>query len=226
MNIIAVDDEQPILNLLSNAICKAAPEEKSMCFSLAEEALCYAEQHPVDVAFLDVEMGGMTGIELAKKLIALHPKVNIIFVTGHEKYMADAFRLHASGYVRKPVRLQRVQKELSNLRYPIKNKNERFYRIGSFEIDHQSLRVTCNGNDLLLMPREYALFQLLAENPGVIFTMDELYKQAWGQETSGDFRTVYSHMHRLRKKLNLDENIEIDIEQQRGKGYCLKILHI
>lgn len=223
MNIIAVDDEQPALNLLENAIRKASPGARPACFTFAEEALAYAEQHPIDIAFLDVEMGEMSGIELARRLIALHPKVNIIFVTGYEKYMDDAFGLYASGYVRKPVRLQRIQKELSHLRYPVEAKDEGLHRIGPFEFDHQSLKVTCNGSDLLLMPREYALFRLLAENPGVFFTMEELYKQAWGQESSGDVRTVYSHMYRLRKKLGSCENTNIDIEQHRGRGYRLKI---
>lgn len=226
MHIIAVDDEQSALRVLDAAIRKAVPGEEPACFSNSADALRYAEQNPVDVAFLDVEMKGMNGVELAIELIALYPKVNIIFVTGYDKYRTDAHDMYASGYVKKPVRMQRVQKELSHLRFPVEQKDERFLHVGPFTLDHQSLKVTRDGKDMLLMPREYVLFRLIGENPGIFFTLEELYKQAWGQDSSGDLRTVYSHMYRLRQKLDLDSNAELDIEQQRGKGYRLKFFSI
>lgn len=223
MDIIAVDDEQLSLALLKDAIQKAAPGEKLSCFSVPDKALQYAEKHSVDVAFLDVEMAGMSGLELARELIALYPRINVIFVTGFDDYMNDAFKIYASGYVKKPVRVQRVQKELSHLRYQLPDSGGNHLFIGPFEFDHQSFRVSCDGQDLLLMPREYALFRLLADNLGTFFSPEELYRQAWGQSSNKDVRTIYAHMSRLRKKLKANGENGVEIEQKRGKGYRLLV---
>ena len=90
MKIIAADDEKLALQNLTKAIAEAEPEAELVTFSEPEEVLDYAKDHPLDVAFLDVEMGTMTGIEVAKQLKIRYPKINIVFVTGYDKYMAQA----------------------------------------------------------------------------------------------------------------------------------------
>lgn len=74
------------------------------------------------MAFLDIEMPGMSGIALAQRLKELCPRGNLIFVTGFSQYMAEAFQLHASGYIRKPVTVKAVEEELRNLRYPVQER--------------------------------------------------------------------------------------------------------
>jgi two-component SAPR family response regulator len=100
---IAVDDEQAALNRLA----RIASGEKRLVldktFFYAEDALAYAREHPVDLAFLDIEMADMDGLELAEKLTELHPRLNVIFVTAYSQYALDAFRAHAVGYLLKPL---------------------------------------------------------------------------------------------------------------------------
>lgn len=67
----------------------------------------------VDVAFLDIEMGGMNGLELAVRIKQLQPDAHIVFVTGYERYAVDAFRMHATGYLLKPVDEQSLRRELT-----------------------------------------------------------------------------------------------------------------
>ena len=119
MTIIAADDEQIALEQLVEAIHVAAPEAELHSFQNPRKMLEYAEEHPCDVAFLDVEMGTVTGIEAAKQLKRWNPQVNIIFVTGYDKYMADAFKLRASGYVQKPAAVQDILEEIEGLRNPV-----------------------------------------------------------------------------------------------------------
>lgn len=71
--------------------------------SKVSEALTCMQENPCDIAFLDIRMRSMTGLELARKLKDIHPKINIIFVTGYDEYAGEAMRLHASGYIEKPV---------------------------------------------------------------------------------------------------------------------------
>lgn len=118
MRIIAADDETLALQSLERAIMQASPQEELHTFTEPEEVLDYARTHPVQVAFLDIEMGTMSGIEVAKQLKLWYPKINIIFVTGYNDYMADAIRLRMSGYVEKPVTKEKIEIELEDLKYP------------------------------------------------------------------------------------------------------------
>ena len=77
-------------------------------------------------------MSTMTGVELAKELKGVNPKMNIIFVTGFSEYMGDAMQLRASGYIMKPVTKEAVEEELSVLRFPIVPKKNVLLRVQCF----------------------------------------------------------------------------------------------
>ncbi len=119
MKIIAADDELLSLERLTEAITEAEPDAEIATFDNSKELLAYAKEHTVDVAFLDIEMGMVSGIDVAKQLKVWYPRVNIIFVTAYNKYMADAFKLRVSGYVGKPVRTEDIREELQGLRIPV-----------------------------------------------------------------------------------------------------------
>ena len=106
MKIIAVDDERIALSGLKLILNKAVPQADIAAFRQAKEALAYACQTRVDIAFLDVRMQEMNGIFLAERLKETNPRINIIFVTGYDEYAREAISLHASGYITKPVTLE------------------------------------------------------------------------------------------------------------------------
>lgn len=116
MRIFAIDDEKLALEMLTEAIAEAAPDARVDAFSAPSQLLAFAANSPGDVAFLDIRMGGMSGITLAKKLKELSPDINIVFVTGYDEYACDAMAMHASGYIIKPVTSDKVRAELSDLR--------------------------------------------------------------------------------------------------------------
>ena len=120
MKIIAADDEYLALEMLKDAISLAAPDAEVFAFKKPSALLEFAEHTSCDVAFLDIQMCGKGGIELAKILKEKNNAVNIIFVTGYSDYTGDAMSLHASGYIMKPVTAEKIRKELCDLRYPPK----------------------------------------------------------------------------------------------------------
>ena len=137
MNLLAVDDEALALGALEVAIREALPNCTPACFRSPAKALKYVQEHPIDVGFLDVDMPGMTGIALAKAIKDIRPDINIIFVTGYDKYAGDAFELHASGYLLKPVEPKLIVKELQDLRHPVAPSAGFYIRIqcfGNFEL--------------------------------------------------------------------------------------------
>lgn len=113
MNIIAVDDEPLALNDLIRSLKGLYPSCEPLSFATPRAALEHASSHPVDIAFLDIEMPGMSGLELAKRLKDLHPDAHIVFVTSYEQYAIDAFALHATGYLLKPVQAAELEREMT-----------------------------------------------------------------------------------------------------------------
>lgn len=118
MRFIAADDEEFALLDLKQALEKASPDAEITVANNPELVLKYVEALPYDAAFLDVEMFGMTGIELAERIKKIQPDIRIIFVTGYEKYAIDAFRIHATGYLMKPVSAEAIKRELSFIYEP------------------------------------------------------------------------------------------------------------
>lgn len=113
---IAVDDEVLMLGALGAAI-EASPDITAVeRFSDCEAALDFVKDHHADIAFLDINMRGMGGLALAEKIVALRPNCKIVFCTGHQEYAISAFKLHASGYLMKPVSAEDVQGEIDNIK--------------------------------------------------------------------------------------------------------------
>ena len=113
---IAVDDEILMLGALVKAV-SASPDIKEVNkFSDCEEALEFVKATPIDAAFLDINMRGMGGLALAERILAIRPDCKIVFCTGYEEYAIPAFKLHASGYLMKPISAEDVQKEIDNIK--------------------------------------------------------------------------------------------------------------
>ena len=140
MRILCLDDEPLALKMLEQAVRQAKPDADITAFRKQSELLEQAKQGGCDIAFLDIHMRGMNGVELAKKLKEVNPKMNIIFVTGFSEYAGEAMNLHASGYIMKPVTAEEVSAELEDLRFPIEPKSDVL------------LRVQCFGNFEVFMP--------------------------------------------------------------------------
>ena len=137
MHIIAVDDERLALEVLQDAIEKAVPEARVRGFRDPAEAEAYVRSNGCDVAFLDIKMRGVTGLELAKRFKDIRGEMNIVFVTGYSEYLLDAFRLYASDYILKPATPEAVARAMEHLRCPIRPKQEkhiRFQCFGNFEV--------------------------------------------------------------------------------------------
>jgi two-component SAPR family response regulator len=113
---IAVDDEIYMLEALSEAISASDDIESVRSFSSCSDALAYVEENPVDIAFLDINMRGIGGLRLAELINEKQQKCRIVFCTGYEQYAVSAFRLHASGYLMKPITAADVQKEIDHVK--------------------------------------------------------------------------------------------------------------
>lgn len=169
MRIIAVDDEKIALDALSSAIKAIVTEDEVLNFRYPEDALEYAKENPCDIAFLDVEMSGMNGVELAEELKKYNSEINIVFCTGYGNYRDKAFELHASGYLMKPITPEKVKQELENLRRPIVEKKRlKVQTFGNFEVYLEGKPVTFKYR------RTKELFAYLVDRAGAMCTVGEI----------------------------------------------------
>lgn len=186
MNYIAVDDEPFALADLEEAVLEAAPNCKLSCFSTPRTALTYAGSKPVDVAFLDIELGSLNGIVLAKQLKDICPDVHIIFVTSHEQYAVQAFEIHATGYLIKPVTVSGILRELTFIygETPVQ-KNVRVQTFGGFD-------VFVDGR-LLQFKRAKTkeLLACLIDRRGNSMTVAEACAVLWEDNTGGSAQKSY-----------------------------------
>ena len=134
--ILVVDDEKVIREGAAKVIMTCMPNAEIVQCEGPTEALETVEAKTFDVAFLDIEMPGMTGVELAKKIKKISPDTNIIFSTAYPQFAGEAFAIHASGYVTKPLTVEKVSQELDNLRRPIDDEDRglRVQAFGNFEV--------------------------------------------------------------------------------------------
>jgi two-component system, LytTR family, response regulator len=139
MKVLTADDEQAALHVLDRAVAAAVPDAELRSFSSAYEAVeeIQTREFRPDVAFLDIKMPGMTGLEMAKAIKNASPHTNIIFVTAFSDYALDAMALHPSGYIMKPATEEKIRVELDNLRYPPEHSSTHTIRVqcfGNFEV--------------------------------------------------------------------------------------------
>ena len=155
---IAVDDEALMLGALTAAI-EASNDITSVArFSDCEAALEYAKSNPIDIAFLDINMRGMGGLALAEKIVSARPACKIVFCTGYEEYAISAFKLHASGYLMKPISAEDVQGEIDNIK--------------GISQKEKILTVKCFGNFEVYAKNEVLVFKRLKTKELFAFLVD------------------------------------------------------
>lgn len=117
-NVIMVDDEKIILNGGIPIIKSVIPNAEVTGFTKPSDAVQYAKENKVDLAFLDIEMGMTSGLDVCQDLLNCNPKTNVIYLTAYMEYSFDAWKTGASGFTLKPLTADGIREQLSRLRYP------------------------------------------------------------------------------------------------------------
>lgn len=117
-NIIMVDDNKIILNGGLPILEEVMPNADVTGFTKPADALEYAKSNRVALAFLDIEMGNISGLDVCRELLRINPRTNVVFLTAYPSYAFDAWETGASGFMLKPITADGVYKQLQNLRYP------------------------------------------------------------------------------------------------------------
>ena len=190
---IAVDDEPLMLGALTKAI-KASPDITSVAnFTSCEEALDFVKSSHADIAFLDINMRGMGGLSLAEKFIGFCPECKIVFCTGYEEYAIPAFKLHASGYLMKPISAGDVQAEIDNIKGIRQREKTLTVRcFGNFEVYAKGEKLTFKRS------KTKELFAFLVDRNGAGVTVAEIGVALWEND---DNQKSQNYIHQLFRDL-------------------------
>ena len=210
MRFLIVEDIHPVLQEETALLHEVMPEALIFSCTCANEALEYAKKELLHVAFLDIELeeGGSNGIALAKQLKELQPHIHIIFVTGFSEYAVEAFSIHATGYLLKPIQKEHLKRELTFLygKTKMETKRVKVQTFGNFE-------VWADGK-LLNFKRQKSkeLFAYLIERKGACVTTREacavLFEDGvYNLSRKSYFQTIVADMRNTFKKIGLEDII-------------------
>ena len=123
-NVILVDDRKVVLTGGLPILEEVMPNAMVTGFIDADEAVEYAKNNRIALAFLDIELRNMTGLELCKTLLKINPRTNVVYLTAYGEYSLDAWGTGASGFMLKPITADGVREQLKHLRYPFRTGDE------------------------------------------------------------------------------------------------------
>ena len=117
--VIIADDEDLILDGGLPILEQVMPKAAIVGFTKPSDVIDFAKNNKVDIAFLDIEMGRISGLDVCKRLLDINPKTNVIFLTAYSEYAFEAWDTGACGYLIKPLTPDSVRRQLARLRNPV-----------------------------------------------------------------------------------------------------------
>jgi two-component SAPR family response regulator len=119
IRVLLVDDEEDALNLLEILLLRIGDVEVAGRYVNPVQAIEALQASPVDAVFLDNEMPGMSGMEAARKMREIRPRLPIVFTTAHAEYAVEAFEIQSTDYLLKPLAPGRLQDAVSRIRQSV-----------------------------------------------------------------------------------------------------------
>ncbi|MGG1397528.1 response regulator transcription factor [Bacillus salipaludis] len=232
--ILIIDDEKEIRDLIGIYLTNEGYNVLKAADGI--EGLEYLEKETVHLVVLDIMMPRLDGIQACMK-IRESRNVPIIMLSAKSQDMDKIMGLTtgADDYVTKPFQpLELVARIKSQLRRYLRlNQTDGIRQINPtgqmdvISIDELTINistheVTVEGREVKLTPREFAILELLARNPGVVFSTEKIYEQVWNEPFYESENTVMVHIRNLREKLENNPRTPRYIKTVWGVGYKIE----
>ncbi len=218
--IFCVEDDNGIRDLMIYTLNSAGFEARG--FSDGVAFLAALRENAPELVLLDIMLPGEDGISILKKLRSDGSKVPVIMATakGTEYDKVIGLDLGADDYLAKPFgMMEMVSRVKAVLRRAAPVPQSEVLSHHGIQMDTAQHMVTMDGTPVELTFKEYELLRIFMENPGRVFTRDQLLANIWGDAYAGETRTVDVHIGTLRTKLG---RCGACIETVRGVGYRLR----
>ncbi len=218
--ILVVDDEQMLLDMVSDALTFAGYDV--IVATEGSAALSTAREHRPDLVILDINMPEADGFHVARNLRNAHPELPLLFLTARSDIedLRTGFEAGGDDYLTKPFRLEELRLRIEALlrraggsRPPVTQ-----LRCADLTLDDEKHRVERGDDEIHLSPGEYRLLRYLLANAGTVVSRTQMLEAVWGYEYSDS--VIETAISQLRKKIDRDRP-EL-IHTVRGFGYSLR----
>jgi len=220
--ILMVEDEQEIYDLTKlyfdkeNMVLDHAPDGNT--------AIRYISNNKPDLVLLDVGLPDISGFEMIHRIKEISD-VPVIFLTSKKRVQdqINGLRSGAEDYILKPFHPQllteKVRVHLRRYEERIHTNSSSILRFNHITIDHENQSVHVGSNRVPLTQTEFQILSILADQPGMYFSSEDIYEKLWLENSMGDTRGVLVHISNLRKKLNEIEPNKTFVMTKRNHGY-------
>ncbi len=216
LRIAALDDENHALERFETVVGEFDDIESCKLFDDDDDLLAWISENPLDAVFLDIEMPGKSGMQLAEELHEIKPDLSVVFVTAFSQYAVEAFELSVSDYLMKPVTKERLRKTLDR----INSSRELLGRAAKQVTIHCFQRFECRIEDKVLplnhLMKAKELLAFLVSRKGTETSWDQITEALW---PDADYEKAHNNLHittfRLRKWLS-ENNIAQIFEAKRN----------
>lgn len=216
--VLVVDDEADILELLKYNLSKEGYDVKTALDG--QKGVEIAQTFLPDLILLDIMMPKQDGVETCRQIREIPELVNafVIFLTARSEEYSEvaAFEMGADDYITKPIKPRALMSRINAMfrRETKKKKDSQKIQIGNLVVDRSSYTVALGDDKINLPKKEFELLYFLSQNPGKVFSRDDLLKNIWGTDVYVLARTVDVHIRKVREKIG-----DGFISTVKGVGY-------
>ena len=221
-SILVVDDEKEIRDAIE--IYLRGENYKVYKAGDGIEALDILNEHEIHVIILDIMMPKLDGIRTCMKIREKN-NIPIIMLSakGEDSDKILGLNIGADDYVTKPFNylelVARVKSQLRRYEKPLSENNGNVISIRDLVIYKDLKRVEVRGEEVKLTATEFKIIELLAQNPGKVFSIEEIYEKIWGEPIYKSDNTVTVHIRRIREKIEINTKEPEYIKVVWGAGY-------
>lgn len=224
MEILIVEDEKKIADSLKKGL-----EELNYTVTVAYDGLMgekFFEQQPADLVLLDINLPGMNGLELCKKIRAKNKSVPVLMLTtfGSIRDKVDGFNVGADDYMVKPfsfdeliVRIRALLRRTQTETLPVGN----LLQLADLEMNLDTKTVTRSGKRISLTAKEFLLLEYMLRNKRRVVSRADIGEHVWNIDFDTNTNTIDVYINYLRKKIDRDFEPKL-IHTQVGFGYIMK----
>lgn len=222
MKILIVEDNNSLREMLSRFLRKEKYEVIEA--STGEMGLELTKIQKFDLVLLDIMLPGIDGFEVCRQ-IRSDSMIPIIMITAksedHDKILG--LDVGADDYMVKPFSHQEVTARIRAIMRRVEPKKEKREKYTGLEVDETNYSLKLFSESIHLTKKEFEVLYHFVQYPNQLFTRDHLLDSVWGIDYYGDFRTVDSHIKRLREKLKTEKETNWEIKTIWGKGYLFEV---
>lgn len=221
MRLLVAEDERDLNRLLQKVLTKAGYTVDG-CFDGEEAQLCLLGAE-YDALVLDVMMPRKDGYTLVQEMRSQGMDTPVLFLTARDS-VADRVKgldLGADDYLVKPFDFDELLARLRAMTRKHVGQRTNILTVGDLTLDTAQRRVTRGGEEIALLPKEFAILEYLMRHPGTVLSREQIEDQIWNYEYAGSSNNVDGYLSRLRKKIDEGRGEKL-LHTVRGMGWAIR----